>query len=422
VAGDTPDESGRSTIEKVFYPTDSVRFVHWEQFAGAQPTVVLTGVITILAFITGLSNLAGETVTQGPLAGSLPGATAYAQFGGVLLAFLLGILTIGLRRRKRLAWYGTVVVLFFLALLPLTTLQATDVPLLLLVLITLPLIGKNRSDFDQPIDLSPLQVASLSSILGVVAYGTFGTYALARGGGFAGGESMTWSDAFYYVIVTIATVGYGDITPTTQTARWFSISIILFGTGAFTVAVGSLIVPAIESRMASAFGNMTASELTLLEDHVLVLGYGDITESLIEELNGEVELVVITDDPDVASELNDEDVNVLTDDQTDEDVLRDARIESAQGVVVATRDDATDVLAVLAARNSNPDVWIAAAANHTKNVEKFEQVGADEVISPMSIGGQILGRSVLDQTAADSIFGDAPLGNSEADGDEVRSQ
>jgi len=416
VPGDTSDGPGKDTLEKLFYPTDTVRFVHWEQFAGAQPTVVLTGAITILAFITGLSNLGSEPVVQGPLAEVFPWAATYAQFGGVLFANLLGILTVGLRRRKRIAWYGTVVVLVLLGLLPLMTLQATDVPLLLLVLVTLPLIARNREDFDQPIDLSPLQVASLSSILGVMAYGTFGTFALAERGGFGGGGSMTWGDAFYYVIVTIATVGYGDITPTSPTARWFSLSVILLGTGAFTVAVGSLIAPAIESRMASAFGNMTASELTLLEDHVLVLGHGDITESLIEELDGEVELVVITTDSDVASELKGDDVNVLTGDPTDEEVLIDARIESAQGVVVATRDDANDVLAVLAARNTNPDVWIAAAANHQKNVRKLEEVGADEVISPMAIGGQMLGRSVMDKTASThSLFHGGPLGEPEAD-------
>jgi len=402
---DSPsDSTPDSALQKLFYHTDTVRFVNWRQFSGGRPTVILTGVITLLSFLTGLSNLSQPSLPlQGPLAGVLPWADAYAQFGGVLFAFLLGLLTIGLQRRKRLAWYGTVLVLALLGLLPLVTLLATDVPLLLLVVVTLPLIVRNRGDFDQPVDLSPLQVASLSSVLGVVAYGTFGTFALAERGGFAGVDTITWTDAFYYVIVTIATVGYGDISPTSPTARWFSLTVIMFGTSAFTVAVGSLIVPAIESRMASAFGNMTASELKLLEDHVLVLGHGDITEALIEELNDEVELLIVTDDPDVASDLKD-DLNVLTGDPTDEAVLEDARIGSARGVIVATRDDASDVLAVLAARTVAPDVWVAAAANERKHMGKLEDVGADEVISPMTIGGRILGRSVLEETSAEEIF------------------
>ena len=412
MSGGPPDAREESALETLFYHTDDVRFVYWRQFSGAKPTVLLTGLIAVLSFVTGLSNLSQTgVVLDGPLAGVLPGAALFAQFAGVLFAFVLGILAVFLQRRKRLAWYGTVVALPLLALLPLTTLQTTDVPLLVLVVVTEPLLVWNRDRFDQSIDLSPLQIAALLSIVGVVAYGTVGSYALRDQ--FV--ELQTFSDAVYYVLVTIATVGYGDITPLTPEAKWFSLSVILLGTGAFTVAIGSLVVPAIESRMAAAFGNMTASELNLLEDHVLVLGYGDMTESLLTELPGEVDVVVVTPDPDVASRLNDEDVKVLTDDPTDEEVLRDARIDAARGVVVATRDDARDVLAVLAARQANPDVRIVAAANHGKHVEKLRQVGADEVISPMAIGGRLLGRSVLGRPADEAAVAAESDGNGDGE-------
>jgi voltage-gated potassium channel len=224
-------------------------------------------------------------------------------------------------------------------------------------------------------------------------YGTVGAYGL-RGRGLA---VETWSDAVYYVIVTISTVGYGDVTPTTAVAKWFSLSIILLGTGAFTVSVGALVGPAIESRMASAFGNMTVSELKLLEDHVVVLGHGDLTASLLETLDDETDVVVVTDDADVAAELTDDDVNVLTDDPTDESVLRDAQVETASGVVAGSQDDARNVLAVLAAKNVAPDVRVVAAANEGKHVDKLAAVGADEIINPRTIGGRLLGQSVLDE-------------------------
>ncbi|MEF8841181.1 MAG: NAD-binding protein [Haloarculaceae archaeon] len=413
--GDTPDTAD-SALEELFYGTDRVRFVYWRGFSGAKPTVLLTVAVALLSFVTGLSNLSQEgLVLGGPLAGVLPGALAFARFGGVLFAFVLGVVTIGLQRRKRLAWYGAVVLLPLLGLLPLVTLATTDIPLLLLVVVTLPLLVRNRARFDRTLDLSSLQIASLSSIVGVGLYGVVGSYALREE--FTGLGS--WPDAVYYVIVTFSTVGYGDITPTSATAKWFSLSIIVFGTAAFTAAIGSLIVPAIESRMAAAFGNMTASELALLEDHVLVLGYGDITESLLEELDGKVDVVVVTPDADVASDLRDEDVNVLTDDPTDEEALRDARIDAARGVVVATRDDARDVLAILAVKKTNPDIRVVAAANHEKHVGKLEQVGADEVISPMVIGGRILGRSILGEPATESLFdATGTPEDEEGDGDE----
>lgn len=413
MSGERRDVPSDSALETVFYRTDKVRLVHWEQFLGAKTTVVLTGLITFLSFISGLSHLSGEgVVLQGPLATVLPGGLVIAKFGNVLFAFLLGILTFGLQRRKHIAWYTTVLILPLLAMIPLITLRATDVPLLVLVVLVVPLLLRNRDRFDQSLDLSPLQIASLSSIGGVVLYGTVGAYGLRDQ--FL--ELDSWADAFYYVIVTIATVGYGDITPTSPISKWFSLSIILFGTGAFTIAVGALIGPAIESRMATAVGNMNATELTLLEDHVLVLGYGDITESVLNEIADEVDVVVVTQDADVASALKDEGIAVLTADPTDEEALGDASIETARGVVVATRDDAKDVLAILAARKANPDVRIAAAANQDKHMDKLEEVGADEVISPMTIGGRLLGRSILDEVETTSLF-DTP-GSDDEDEDE----
>ena len=398
-------------LDEVFYPAERVPFVEWEELSGAKPAVLLTGAVTVLAFVTGLSNLGRVPALEGPLSAVVAVPPAIVQFGGVFLAFVLGVVTFGLQRRKRLAWRGAIAVLPVLAVLPLATLRATDVPLLLLTAVTYPLLVVNRFRFDETIDLSPLQIASLSSIVAVVLYGTVGTYGLRDQ--FL--ELETWGDAVYYVLVTIATVGYGDITPVTAQARWFSLSIIVFGTGAFTVAIGALVGPVIESKMTKAFGVMTASDLTLLEDHVVVLGYGDVTESLLDELTDETEVVVVTPDQSTVSALQESEdgPHLLTGDQADESVLRDARVEAARGVVVGSNDDARDVLALLATRNVAPDVRTVAAATDGKHVEKLREVGADEVIDPRTIGGRLLGRSVLDGESPDALLG----GTDSADAD-----
>ncbi|PSP50415.1 potassium channel protein [Halobacteriales archaeon QH_8_68_33] len=406
MGSDTREQGRDAALEELFEYGERVRLVDWSSFSGAKTSVLLVGAVAVVAFVTGLSDLSGGAVAlDGPLAGLVPGAGGLMRLYAVFFAFLLGPLALGLRRRLKIAWYGTLVALSLAALLPLLTAEATDLLLLLAALVALPHVVRNRGRFDQAVDLSAFQAAALAAFLGVQLYGTVGAYAMR--GAFTGVDSLT--DAFYYIVVTGTTVGYGDVTPTTDVTKLFALSVIVLGTISFTVASGSLLIPALESRISSAFGNMSASELSLLEDHVLVLGHGDITAPLLDELDGETDLVVVTEDTDAASSLRERELNVLTADPTDAESLRDARIDAAEGVVVATADDARDVLAVLAARQENPDVRVVAAATDRKHVEKLEGVGADRVISPTIIGGQLLGRSVLDEDAA--VFGtdaDAP--------------
>ena len=397
--GDDGERKSDAALEGLFYHTDRVPFVHWEAFTGAKTATGLVGVLAVLSFVVGLSHISQPSQTlDGPLATFLPVPPA-AQFVGVLFAFVLGVVTAALRRRKRVGWYLAIVVLPSVSILPLVSFQPTDIPLLLVVIGTLPLLLINRERFDQPLNVTPLQIAALSAVVLVAVYGIVGSYTLNEQ--FAGLETL--SDAVYYVIVTVATVGYGDMTPSTPTAKWFSLSVIIFGTGAFTLAIGSLIVPAIESRMASAFGKMKGSELKLFEDHIIVLGHSAVTESLLEELAGQVDVGLVTDDTDAAATYGDE-VEVLSADPTEESSMEAANIDAAKGVVVATKDDADNVLATLTARQAHPDIRIVATGNDEGHLDKLEAVGADEVISPQSIGGRLLGQSVLSKSSPEALF------------------
>ncbi|RQG97340.1 NAD-binding protein [Natrarchaeobius chitinivorans] len=392
MATDSSETGSKTALEELFYHTDGVRFIYWRQFTGARPAVYLTALVAVAAFVTGLSHLSRDVVLlEGPLAPVLPISEGSASIAGVVVAFLLVALTFGLIRRKRVAWYCIIVAVPLSAVVPLATLQSTDLPLLLLILVTFPLLVRNRHQFDRRLDLSAIQIASLSSIVGVLLYGTVGSYAIRDQ--FV--TIDTWGDAVYYVIVTIATVGYGDITPVTSQAKWFSLSVILLGTGAFTAVLGSFIVPAIEKRMAAAVGTMSP-DLTLHEDHVLVLGYGTIAAAMIETLD-DVDVVVVTAEADTASSLNGTNVDVVADDPASTSTLQAANIDAARGVVVATEDDARDVLAIVAAKQANPDVRIVAAANEQRHADKLEAVGADDVVSPTLIAGKLLGESVLER-------------------------
>ncbi|MFB6184660.1 MAG: NAD-binding protein [Haloarculaceae archaeon] len=375
---------------------------------GARAAVWLTTAVALLSFATGVANI-GATGIQGPLAAVVPPAIERAAgFTGTLTGFLMLASAVGMRRRLRLAWYSTIVLVPLTALQGLVQTSPFSLPLVVLSLLSLPTVVVNRRQFGRELELTTAQLAALAALLGTMVYGTVGAYALREE--FNGVATLT--DAVYYTIVTASTVGYGDASPLSQQARLFGMSVVVLGTVSFAVALGSLLGPAIEARLAHTLGTMTASQLDVFEDHVLVLGYGDLTEPLVEELSTAATFVVVTPDTDRAAQLRSRGFDVVTGDPSDEEPLRQAGIADARAVIAATNDDAADALALLTARELNPGVRIVAAATDRENVPKLRRAGADEVISPAVIGGHLLVESALGQGEMEPVA-ERLLGNDE---------
>ena len=139
--------------------------------------------------------------------------------------------------------------------------------------------------------------------------------------------------------------------------------------------------------------------------HILVLGAGELTVPVLEELRdaGEAPVVVVTSDGARAESLSAAGARVVVGDPTDEAVQQTAGVAEATAVVVATNDDAADALAVLTVRSLAPAVRIVAAATNRENVDKLEMAGADVVVSPATLGGQMLVRSALEGTGIEEL-------------------
>ena len=364
----------------------------------ARAAVLLTTLVALLSLATGIANIATQQVS-GPLAAFVPETVRQtAGFTGTLTGFLMLLGAWGLRRGYRAAWYSTTVLFPVTAVQGLVQASVFSLPLVALSLLSLPTLLLNRKRFDRPVALSTTQQAAILALTGTLVYGTAGTYALRDQ--FESVASPL--DALYYTIVTASTVGYGDVTAQSAQARLFSVSVVVLGTASFAIALGSVLGPAIEARLSNALGTMTDRQYELLEDHVLVLGYGDLTEPLVEELEG-TEFVVVTPDSDHAATLRNHDIDVIPGDPSDDEPLQDAGIERARAVIAATNDDAADAFAILTARELNPGARIVAAATVRDNVEKLRRAGADTVLSPAVIGGQLLVRSALDDADAETI-------------------
>ena len=322
-------------------------------------------------------------------------------FTGTVTGFLLLLSALGLRERLRFAAQSTLVLLPASALQGVLQASPVSLPLVILSLAAIPIVYRHRAAFDRRTTLEESQLAAAAALLGVLAYGTVGSFALREQ--FGGIDTML--DAFYYTLVTASTVGYGDIAPNTQVARLFALSIVVLGATSFVLAAGVLIGPILESRFKVALGKMSSTELDELDDHVLVLGTGDLTHSILAGIDDRAEIVVITRDNAVATTLTDRGLNVIIDDPMDERALGRAQLETARAVIAATDDDGADALAVLTVRRVNPDVFVVAAATNEQNIGKLRDAGANTVISPTAIGAQLLATSAVDGTPIEDVDG-----------------
>lgn len=362
-------------------------------------TVFLPSLVAVLSLITGITNISVGVSVTGPLSPFIPAIVQQAAgFTGTLTGFIMLSSTWSLRRGHRVGWIATVLLLPITALQGLIQASIYSFPLVILSLLSMPALLYNRQRFHRSISFSTTQVAAIIALGGTLLYGTVGTFALREE--FA--EVETIADAFYYTIVTASTVGYGDLTPLTQEARLFGVTVVVLGTASFAVALGSVLGPAIEARFARALGTMTETEFDLLEDHVVILGYGDLTEPLLEVIADERDLIIVTSDADQATRLRNRDHAVIVGDPSDDEPLERAGIDRASAVVVATESDADDAFAILTARELNPTARIVAAATARNNVQKLRRAGADTVFSPAVIGGRLLGQSALEKNVEES--------------------
>lgn len=366
---------------------------NWRRALTTRATVGLVLLVALLSVATAVLNIWNPN--PGPLHGYVPEAIqSAAAFTGALTGFMMVGSALALRRGLRAGWWAT------LLLLPLTAAQGFlqssqySVPLIVLSVVSIPALLLTHSRFDKSLSLTTTQIAAGASLVGVQLYGTIGGYALRDH--FDGINTIL--DAFYFTLITSSTVGYGDVTPNTESVEGmlFTMSVLVLGVASFGIAIGALVGPLIQDRISKTLGKMTESQLQLLDEHILVLGYGELTEPIVDELaNASRQFAVVTNDRDAVTTLTDRDLAVVTGDPSDEEPLRRAKIDRAAAILVATNHDAEDALTVLTARELAPNTRIVAAATDRENVKKLERAGADAVISPAMLGGHLLVRSAL---------------------------
>ncbi len=222
-----------------------------------------------------------------------------------------------------------------------------------------------------------------------------------------GGHIEHFFDGIYWALVTISTVGYGDITPQTLEGRIITIVLIICGIGVLSFLT-SIIVSAFGEKIADMRENRIFAELERGGKHTTIIcGYGRMGQVVAKQLHADREHFVIVDpDPQNIIKAQESDYLAILGSAENTQLLTNLGIgRRACRVLCLTDDDVVNVFITLSARSLNPDIEIISRANREETVNKLLQVGANRTVTPFKTLGLMAGEYVGRPVAFDAIHG-----------------
>ncbi|MDD4000959.1 MAG: potassium channel protein [Bacilli bacterium] len=196
-------------------------------------------------------------------------------------------------------------------------------------------------------------------------------------------------DGLYMTIITISTVGYREIVDLSPEGKIFTIFIIISGLGIVSYALLQTVSFLIDGGVNQIFRRKSMEKkIAMMVNHIIVCGAGQTGSSVIEQLNlTKTQFIVVENQEIRASELEESGVPVICGDATNEDVLTQAGIKRAKGMIICLNNDAQNVYTILTAKGLNPKLYIVAQSIEKGAAKKLKRAGADKTISPNEIGG-----------------------------------
>ena len=239
-------------------------------------------------------------------------------------------------------------------------------------------------------------IASAIALTVVVVVGVVG-FMLITGMGLV--------DALFMTITTISTVGFREVVPLGPGGQLFTIALIVSGVGIVFYSATLVARDLIEGELRRGFGRRKMErQIARMSGHVIVCGLGRIGRSVCRELAAKpAPFVVVDRDPEALRLAESEGYLNLDGDASEDDVLRAAGIERAQGLVAALSKDADNVYVVLTAREINPQLTIVARAEDERSERKLLHAGASRVVLPYAISGHRMAHALLRPAVLDVI-------------------
>jgi voltage-gated potassium channel len=212
-------------------------------------------------------------------------------------------------------------------------------------------------------------------------------------------------DSLYMTIITLSTVGYGEVHNVGPGGRIFTVLLIIFGVSIITYIVSLVVETLVAGEIRSALGRRKVDKtIKSLKDHYIICGYGRIGSIICKGLSARsIPLVVIERDEQMREELEQDGILYLEGDATNEETLLEAGIESAKGLVSVVSLDAENLYICLTARGLNPRLYILTRAEDEVSEKKLLRAGANNVILPYMVGGRRMVQAIIRPTMSDFL-------------------
>lgn len=218
-------------------------------------------------------------------------------------------------------------------------------------------------------------------------------------------EGMSLFDSLYMTVITISTVGFGEVRPLSSYGRLLTIALISTGITIAAYTLGNILRMFVEGELQKTFGRRKVEKkIAELSDHFIICGYGRIGTLICSELQSHgKKFVVIESGPEPLAELASTGYLYIPMDATSDDALINAGIMKARALVTAVKSDADNVFITLTARGLRPDIFVLARSSEEKSESKLIRAGANRVVSPYLLGGKRMAHVLIRPTVIDFI-------------------
>jgi voltage-gated potassium channel len=219
-------------------------------------------------------------------------------------------------------------------------------------------------------------------------------------------EHGSFLDSLYLSVITITTVGYGEIIPLSPAGRVFTICLILVGVGFVLYLVGEVTESMVEGGLRKIMGrNNMEKRVAALRDHYIVCGFGRIGKVICKNFKeNKLPFVIVESDSEEVRKIDELGYLALLGSASSDEMLLAAGIKEARGLIAVVSSDAENVYIILSARELNSKLFIMARSSGADGSEtKLLRAGADKVISPYFIGACRMAQLVVRPTVVDFL-------------------